>query len=325
MKREHAFWLLMVIVSIALVAMSIELGVRAFIDNGMQYDLEMWKYARDLKQIAKNPLIGHEHRPNSEARLMGVDVKINSKGLRDHEIPHERTPSVVRIMMLGDSFTEGWGVAFEETFSKRIERLFAARGIRAEVINAGVGNYNTIMEVNYFLNEGYKYRPDIVVLNYIPNDAEPVPPRVQPNLLMRVCFSCVFLIGRIDTLLREASLRPSWESYYLDLYRGGSANGWLAAKASIARLAEYSKSHQIKLLIAHLPELHDLQHAPLRDITKLVQHAAKEHGAEFVDVLPELKEHDSKTLWVTPSDPHPNAYANELIANALFRKLETMD
>src|SRR5438552_3128600 len=113
MKREHAFWLLMVIGSIALVAISIEVSNRAFIDNGMQYDLEMWKYARDLKQIAKNPLIGHEHRPNSEARLMGVDVKINSKGLRDREIPYERTPSVVRIMMLGDSFTEGWGVAFE--------------------------------------------------------------------------------------------------------------------------------------------------------------------------------------------------------------------
>src|SRR5437870_3389065 len=176
MKRRFAFWLLMITASLALAALGIELVVRVVIDDGMQFDLEMWKYARDLKQTANNALIGHEHRPNSEARLMGVDVKINSKGLREREIPYERTPSVLRILMLGDSFTEGWGVPFEQTFAKRIERLYAARGTPAEVINAGVGNYNTVMEVNYFLEEGHKYRPDIVVLNYVPNDAEPIPP-----------------------------------------------------------------------------------------------------------------------------------------------------
>src|SRR6202051_3211306 len=162
----------MVICSVAVVGASVELFVRLVVDDGVQFDLEMWKYARDVKQIATDPLIGHAHRPNAQARLMGVDVKINSKGLRDREIPYERAPSTVRILMLGDSFTEGWGVPFDQTFSKRIERLFAARGTPAEVINAGVGNYNTVMEVNYFLGEGFKYRPDIVVLNYIPNDAE---------------------------------------------------------------------------------------------------------------------------------------------------------
>jgi hypothetical protein len=325
MKREHAFWLLMIIGNLAVAAAGIELSVRTFVDDGMQYDLEMWKYARDVKQLANNPLIGHEHRSNSQARLMGVDVKINSKGLREREISYDRTPSALRLVMLGDSFTLGWGVPVEQTFSRRIERLYAARGIEAEVINAGVGNYNTIMEVNYFLNEGYKYRPDIVVLNYIPNDAEPVPPHGQPNPLMRVCVSCVFLFGRVDVLLREVSLRPRWEAYYLDLYRHGGAPGWLNAKASIGKLAEYAQSHNVKLLIAHLPELRNLRHYPLQEITELVRQAAKENGAEFVDVLPELKDEHPGTLWVTPSDPHPNVRANELIANALFRKLETME
>jgi lysophospholipase L1-like esterase len=325
MKRNHAFWLLMTIISFALITIIIELFVRAFLDNGTQFDLEMWKYARDIKQIASDPLTGHEHRPNSQASLMGVDVKINSKGLRDREIPYERTLAVRRILMLGDSFTEGWGVPLEQTFSKRIERLYGARGSRAEVINAGVGNYNTIMEVNYFLNEGYKYQPDIVVLNYVPNDAEPVPRAVQPNPLMRACHSCVFIFGRIDTLLRDVSLRPNWTAYYLALYGSGGAEGWIEAKVSIGKLAEYCRSHNIKLLIAHLPELHDLKHYPLQKITDLVRQAATENGADFVDVLPELKQHDAAKLWVSPSDPHPNAYANELIASSLFRKLEIME
>ncbi|MEA2950810.1 MAG: hypothetical protein QOJ96_330 [Alphaproteobacteria bacterium] len=324
MRRQRLFWLLMIVGSIAFAAASIEAAVRVVIDDGMQYDLEMWKYARDLKQIASNPGIGHEHRPNSQAELMGVAVNINSKGLREREIPYKRT-SDLRILMLGDSFTEGWGVPFELTFSKRIERLYAAHGIAAEVINAGVGNYNTVMEVNYFLSEGYKYQPDMAVLNYIPNDAEPVPHYVAPNPLMRMCRACVYLFGSVDTLLREVSLRPRWEPYYLGLYGGGTAPGWEEARKAIGKLAEYCKFHNIKLVIAHIPELRQLRDYPLQSISELVRRAAAENGAEFVDVLPELQHEDETLLWVSPSDPHPNARAHELIANALFRKLKTLN
>ena len=325
MKREHAFWLMMVIGTITVAALGIEFFVRTVIDDGMQYDLEMWKYARDVKQIANNPQIGHEHRPNSQARLMGVDVKINSKGLREREILYDRKPSTLRLMMLGDSFTEGWGVPLDQTFPKRIERLYAAHGIQAEVINAGVGNYNTVMETNYFLDEGFRYEPDIVVLTYIPNDAEPVPPHSQPTFLLRVCYACVFLFGRFDVFLREASVRPDWEAYYLNLYGDGGTKGWLDAKASIGKLAEYTRTHRTKLLIAYVPELHDLRRNPLQKIAALVQEAAKQYGAGFIDLLPDFKDEKPAKLWVSPADPHPNAFANELIANALFRKLEPLE
>jgi lysophospholipase L1-like esterase len=325
MKREHVFWLLMAVCSVAVVAAGIEIFVRVFVDDGMQFDLEMWKYARDVKQAARDPLGGHAHRPNSAARLMGVDVTINSKGLRDREIPYERSPSTVRILMLGDSFTEGWGVPFEHTFSKRIERLYADRAVKAEVINAGVGNYDTIMEVSYFVREGYKYRPDVVVLNHTFNDAEAVPAYSRPNWLLRHCYSCVFVVGRLDALARDASLRPDWKDYYLGLYGGGRSAGWLAAKAAMKTLADEARARRIKLLVATLPELHELKDYPLQGITDLVRAAAEENGAEFIDLLPALANNDPASLWVSPTDPHPNTHANEVIANALFGKLTTME
>lgn len=121
-----------------------EVAVRAFVDDGMQYDLEMWKYALEVKGISSDPLIGHNHRPNRHARLMGVQFDTNSKGLRDREFSYEKPPGKLRIVMLGDSLTVGWGAKFDETFSKRIERMYVDRGIQAEVIATGVGNYNTI-------------------------------------------------------------------------------------------------------------------------------------------------------------------------------------
>jgi len=324
MKRENILSLLVLVVSLAVCALGIEVFVRTFIDDGMHLDLEMWKYARDVKTISADRLVGHEHRPNSQGHLMGVDVKINSKGLRDREIPYERTGATPRILMLGDSFTEGWGVPFEQTFSKRVERLYSTHGTSAEVINTGVGNYNTIMEVQYFLNEGYKYKPDIVVLNFIPNDAEPVPPHAAPNVAMRNCYSCVFVIGRIDTLLREMSMRSDWETYYRNLYGDGRAKGWTDAKAAIEKLAEYCKAHNIKLLVAHFPDLHGFEPYPLQNVIDLLQRTAKENGVDFVDVMPDFKGQDPAKLWVSPTDAHPNELGNEIIAKALFRKLDTM-
>jgi lysophospholipase L1-like esterase len=256
---------------------------------------------------------------------MGVQFDTNSKGLRDREFSYEKPPGKLRIMMLGDSFTVGWGAKFEETFPKRIERLYADRGIQAEVINTGVGNYNTIQEVEYYLTEGYKYNPDIVVLNFTFNDAEPVPVSYPPPAILRMCYSCIFVVGRIDTLRREFFGKKDWVHYYLGLYGDdGQAKGWLDAKAYIAKLAAFTEAHGTKLLIASLPELHDVQHYRLQKITDLVHEAADQNGVPFVDLLPYVQGIPSPELWVTPPDPHPNGLAHKLFAQGIFAALEKL-
>src|SRR5262245_13114982 len=317
--------LLATLISLVITAVGLELLTRFVADDGMQFDLEMWKYAREVKQLAADPLVGHEHAPNRQARLMGVDFRTNSQGLRDREFSFDRVPGKLRIVMIGDSLTVGWGVPFEQTFAKRIERMYADAGIDAEVINLGVGNYNTVQEVQAFLTKGYRYRPDVVVLNYFVNDAEPIVPASAPSALMRACYACVFVVGRGDAVMRQFFGRMDWAQYYLSLYDDGAAPGWLDTKAAIVRLAEFTKGSGIKLIIANLPELHDVANYRFGRITDLVRKSAEENGAAFVDVLPAMADQPSAKLWVTPPDPHPNAYANALIAKALFGALQRLE
>jgi len=314
--------LLATLISLVITAVGLELLTRFVADDGMQFDLEMWKYAREVKQLAADPLIGHEHAPNRQARLMGVDFRTNSHGLRDREFSFDRVPGKLRIVMLGDSLTVGWGVPLEQTFAKRIEQMYADVGIDAEVINLGVGNYNTVQEVQAFLTKGYRYQPDVVVLNYFVNDAEPIASVSAPSALMRGCYACVFVAGRGDALMRQFFGRLDWMEYYLSLYGDGTARGWLDAKAAIGRLAEFSKAHGIRLMIASLPELHEVANYRFGRITDLVHKAAEENGVAFVDVLPAVADQPPAKLWVTPPDPHPNGYANALIAKALFEALQ---
>jgi len=322
--RRIASNLLAMLISLVVAAFGLELLTRFVVDDGMQFDLEMWKYAREVKQVSTDPVLGHEHAPNRQAHLMGVDFHTNSHGLRDREIPYERVPGKLRIAMLGDSLTVGWGVPFDAMFSKRIERLYAAAGIDAEAVNLGVGNYNTVQEVQAFLTKGHRYKPDVVVLNYFVNDAEVLTPTSPPSALMQVCYACVFIAGRSDALTRQFFGRMDWAQYYLSLYGDGVSPGWRNARDAISQLADYARENRITLLVASLPELHDVRNYRLQRITDLVRQAAEEKGVAFVDVLPYLKDQQSSKLWVTPPDPHPNAFANELIAQGLFDALRKL-
>jgi hypothetical protein len=182
-----------------------------------------------------------------------------------------------------------------------------------------------MQEVAYFLAKGKDFQPDTVVLNYFVNDAEPVPQNRPPSLLMRNCYACVFLAGRLDMLKRLFFGGTSWDAYYLGLYGNGEAPGWLDAKAAIKRLADYCKANGITLVVASLPELHDVKNYPFALVTRLVKDAAAENGAVFVDLLPSVSGEAPEALWVTPPDPHPNAFANGLIAAGLFATLRGLD
>ena len=162
--KEALLGLVTLVVTIVILYGAAEVAVRLFVDNGMNFNLEMWKYARDMKQRSADPLIGHEHRAIAQAHLMGVDVATNAIGHRDHEYPVERQPGVPRIIMLGDSFIEGWGVPFEDTITKRLERCSGPAEGRGHEHRGR--QLRTIQEVEGFLTRDAKFKPDIVVLNF---------------------------------------------------------------------------------------------------------------------------------------------------------------
>jgi lysophospholipase L1-like esterase len=115
----------------------------------------------------------HTLRPNSHAMLYGRNRRertayyVNSLGYRDGScrVVRHRTDAQARVLVLGDSFTEGLGVDNAATFASSLESRFAAAGRRVEVLNGGVMSY--FPELYYrklmqFLNSGYV--TDVVVV-----------------------------------------------------------------------------------------------------------------------------------------------------------------
>jgi len=103
-----------------------------------------------------------------------VRIKINSEGLRDYEHVKDAHGREV-ILGIGDSTTWGWGAEFEDTYLRQLEKMFDhGNEGRYEVVKAGVCAYDTVDESKYLVGLVRRYKPKVVILNFVYNDAADV-------------------------------------------------------------------------------------------------------------------------------------------------------
>ena len=302
-------------VAILIFCGALEVALRIAFARSRDFSMEMWKYAVALKHPVPDLNLSFAHVPGRSAFLMGAPVSINSHGLRDREYSEAKPPGVYRIVMLGDSTTFGWGVTEEQTVAKILEReLNKAGNRRFEVLNAGVGNYGTVQEYNHYLTYDRAFHPDLVILEYFINDAEPVP--VERNTaLIRRSYLLAFTISRLDAMLRLAGARPNREAYYAGLYQDDRP-GFQAAKQALAQLADATKGDGAQLLVAILPELHEInERYPYEREEQKMEAVLAARQVPVMHLIEGLRGHGPESsLWVTPDDDHPNGKANALIA-----------
>jgi len=293
---------------------------RTVVDTGMIYELEMWKYAREVKMRDANPEIGHRHRPNAQAHLMGAPVRTNAQGFRGPEIAPQAAPGVARIAFVGDSITMGWGVAEQEMFSHRVLAALQKAGRKVDGFSQGVGNLNTAQELALFKAHGAALKPDIIVLAYFINDAEPMPKYGNPSWLDQNSAAWVVLNYRLDTLSRSFGEAPDWKKYYRDLYNDNEA-GWQATQRALAGFAATARESGAQLIVFNVPEIRELEPYPFGDITAKVLDLARKHGVPAIDLLPSVAALDPPSLWVTVPDPHPNGRANAALAEGMLPEI----
>jgi hypothetical protein len=115
--------------------------------------------------------------PNARYRHKSIDgtwsFEINKNGFRDTtDYEYEKPEGILRVLVLGDSFTIGYEVDQDETYSAVLERYLEKHGVRAEVLNAGMSGNSTAEALVFFEHEGVRYEPDVVVLGFYWNDLE---------------------------------------------------------------------------------------------------------------------------------------------------------
>lgn len=98
----------------------------------------------------------------------GASPTISAVPIRDgfKEYTDKKPQRITRIVVVGDSFTWGYGVNDEEIYTERLEKLLRD----TEVINLGVTAYGLRQEINYLKRVGLKFDPDIIFVEFFQND-----------------------------------------------------------------------------------------------------------------------------------------------------------
>ena len=117
-------------------------------------------------------MLGWVPKPNAEGIYAMSDsktqIEINSKGLRDQDYDYKKPEGIKRIVVLGDSFTWGYGVEEKNIFTEILEDELLKN---IQVINMGVSGYGNDQELLFFKKDGIRYNPDLVVVAfYVGND-----------------------------------------------------------------------------------------------------------------------------------------------------------
>jgi hypothetical protein len=170
--KEYQFIFLAIVFGLIVSLCALELMVRVFTNQGL-----MNRYAYPKGLFANNfgeGDVGVYFTPNfkgefAKGEISGL-ISINSKGCRDYEREYERQGKF-RILALGDSFTFGHGVEFEESFLTILETSLNLKKDSFEILKCALPGGGPKDYLRFLKQEGYKYNPDLVMVNFfIGND-----------------------------------------------------------------------------------------------------------------------------------------------------------
>lgn len=284
-----------------------------------------------------------------------VIYRINSKGLRDREYDYDKPANVTRVLLFGDSFAFGTGVAQEETIADVAE----GRLDRVEILNMGVPGYGLDQILLSFLAQGIRYHPDLVVVllnshvtgrhrtGIVEGDAVRIPDRLEAvefvgesggtayvapddplwarhrHWLVRHCYACAFLTYRLQVRRLQKSLEGQDEIFWKKQRRLNRTRGLQEDPDTARRRRTIALLHELQRAVegagARLLVLNIDQRVAMAFL-------GREPGLDVVDLAPDLAA-GAKTAPLTFTyDQHYNAGTNrslgERLAGEVRRRLD---
>jgi lysophospholipase L1-like esterase len=275
--------------------------------------------------------------PNSEITNQKKEFlferKTNSLGLAEQEISKEKDENY-RILAIGDSFTEGVGLSYEESWVKQMETRWKDQNV--QTINAGIGGSDPVYEFALYRDKLLDYQPDLVVVTINSSDISDIIGR-----------------GGFDRFHEDGTAgkpAPSWEwiyaanhvfrmvmhgafDYNSSLVQGAhnAENKEKAARIineTIRKFKELTEEEGSELLIIIQPTIQDFEDenmTPLFDQDKRILDFLKSEDINHLNAIPHFeKMGNSRSDYYYPIDTHFNREGYAIFGDLVYEKIESL-
>jgi hypothetical protein len=271
-----------------------------------------------------------------------VERRYSAQQFRSPEIgPHR--PGVVRVAVIGDSFTEGMGVKADDTYARVLHRLLntGAESGHWEVLNCGRRGYD-FPAIRDLFETVLAFAPDVVIYGMVLNDAVR-----SESFQSRQAYLNDWILDR-GRMVRNgddrrrgpmdfrlfAFVRDRLESqrvgrdttrWYRDMYGPPNREGWERTQAYLREMNAEAHARGGRFLVASWPLLVGLEGGyPFADVSETIARFCLSAGIARHDLLSALRGRPDASLWVHPVDHHPNETAHRLAAESLVEPVRRL-
>lgn len=285
------------------------------------------------------------------------DFRLNSKGYKDVEFDEKKSPGILRIIGIGDSFAFG-AVPYAATYLTILKTTLRQNGKSVEVINMGIQGIGPHEYLLLLMREGLGLEPDMVLMSFfIGNDFTDTREERRKVFTYSYVLSLLKFVIDFNRKMEGKVVHgagtyddnsPAFsDAAYLTLERDHSyiyvkenrdfEHEFDEALSTLQRIKAICDSNGIKLSIVIIPDelqvnvdlrervLREFKIAPeLLDIelpNKRLVDALQKLGIDYLDLLPEFAAASSRERLYKPNHGHWNIRGNALAAELITRHL----
>ena len=328
--------ILLSLITIALFLFFFEVSLRTF---GPKRDIVI---VPTILMKSNNSILFYEMKPNASIIRNGINITINSKGMRDLEYEIEKKINVYRIAVLGDSVTANIDLNLSDIYTEKLERKLnlKVKNKKFEVLNFGVNGYGIIQELEVLREKVLKSNPDIVIIGYVLND--PLPSDTIINFYIKqeerknnICK--IYSIGvKIPCGLRDFvdelkiaefiyaklfNIKYTFgDDYYTRLYKNNSS--YVTLTKSFNEIRMIAKRNNIKVVLVIFPLIKDLKNYRWEKIHSALSEEAIKSNFIVIDLLDEYRKYEEEKIKLRKNDIlHPNKFGQEVAADFIYKRL----
>ena len=120
----------------------------------------------DWKEKDENGIDWHKknYKSSHSSRCFDVNYEFNNIGARDENDYFTNDPEK-SIILIGDSFAEGYGVNLENTFAKIVEKR-----IGKKVLNFGISGSDPKLQIEKFIHDGSNFNFNELIYFFLPSN-----------------------------------------------------------------------------------------------------------------------------------------------------------
>lgn len=277
-----------------------------------------------------DPTLIYRHIRSFSYEKSGWNVHYNSLGLRGPEVG-SKDPGRKRILFVGDSIIEGFGARDDShTAPVFVEKSFAARGISAESLNAGVSGYNASQVRRNLEILLPLIKPDLVVYGFSLNDILGLGEVDSTGGFRSESFSLAQIFRRsriviqtgrfVQALFIRRNRKPpigDYSSYcrrVLNMYAPGEP--WDKLVRELERMVALTREESVPFAVVLYPLATQFMSDPRKALDDIAGILGG-NGTTVIDLWPFMSEKGGSTLYFMNDPVHLTPEAHALLAEVI--------